>query len=244
MPSISIIGSRRGSGLRHRDKGKKQCYHALVVRAGPGETASRAAAGHVSVRYAGTAPNPWNQGRRPDNASRSGLAQLVEQLTVNQRVVGSSPTSGVSLRALWNMSFSQGSLFLILVYVHQLSTLRNAVTRRAFRCPRRPKTWPTASAARAEGVESGGIGAPTARRSLLRRGRWLHAWRHLRVHRHVAIGIRDNVEGQQHPLLWKARLRISGRVDDVRPGTVRRCCSCRRSARLGSIAQVPWRQDR
>jgi hypothetical protein len=29
---------------------------------------------------------------------RSGLAQLVEQLTVNQRVVGSSPTSGATKR--------------------------------------------------------------------------------------------------------------------------------------------------
>jgi hypothetical protein len=45
-------------------------------------------------RYAGTPSNPWNQGRRPGTARRSGLAQLVEQLTVNQRVVGSSPTSG------------------------------------------------------------------------------------------------------------------------------------------------------
>ena len=40
--------------------------------------------------------------RRPD---RSRLAQLVEQLTVNQRVVGSSPTPGAIPKALQNITF-------------------------------------------------------------------------------------------------------------------------------------------
>ena len=51
------------------------------------------------VQRKGAAPGTANYGRSP----RSGLAQLVEQLTVNQRVAGSSPASGaMKQRALAN----------------------------------------------------------------------------------------------------------------------------------------------
>ena len=48
------------------------------------------------------ANNGRSSGVRP-SSTRSGLAQLVEQLTVNQRVAGSSPASGATNeRALAN----------------------------------------------------------------------------------------------------------------------------------------------
>src|SRR5581483_8608201 len=61
-------------------------------------------------------------------ASRSGLAQLVEQLTVNQRVAGSSPASGaMNERALANArALLQCSHALSTSNVHRPANRRNS----------------------------------------------------------------------------------------------------------------------